>query len=343
MEKIKFKASKLAEMINGQLVGEDIDISGLCSIDDIKSGSIVPLFSSKAFKQNDCSGASIFVMQENENIETDKPLIKVKDPKLAFLQLIDIFFPEENKEPGIESGAYVHESAKIMDEVYIGHNVIIEADTVIESGVVIEAGTVVKKGSVIGSGSHIYPNVTIYHDSEIGRNVIIHSGAVIGADGFGFHQVKGSHVKIRQVGNVVLGDNVEIGSMTTIDRGVLGSTVIGDGTKTDNHVHIAHNCKIGKNCIFVAYTGISGSCEIGDNCIFAARTGVADHVKIVSGTVLLAGCGAIKDIKEPGMYLGVPAMPRAEFAKNNAVFSKLYDLKKQVDRLRKRADDGDGC
>jgi UDP-3-O-[3-hydroxymyristoyl] glucosamine N-acyltransferase len=220
--------------------------------------------------------------------------------------------------------------------VYVGSYAVIGENAVIGDGSDILAGVYIGKNAKIGRNCRIHPYAVIYDDVEIGDNVIIHSGAVIGAEGFGYKFRNGAHVKVPQVGNVVIEDNVEIGANTCIDRGALGSTVIGMGSKIDNLVQIGHNNKVGKHVIMCGQVGVSGSCTIEDYAILAGSAGVADHVTIGRGAIVLARSGIAGDVKAGAQVFGSPAKDKKEAYKEQIAISKLPELLKKVKVLEER-------
>jgi UDP-3-O-[3-hydroxymyristoyl] glucosamine N-acyltransferase len=217
----------------------------------------------------------------------------------------------------------------------IGPGVFIGNDCVIGDGVTIYPNTFIGSGTVIGDGCLIYSNCSIYHGTTIGKGTILHSGCVIGSDGYGYILHDGIHYKILQVGNVVIGENVEIGANVTIDRGAIGSTIVGDGTKIDNLVHIAHNVKIGSNTLIVAQVGVAGSSEVGDYVTLAGQVGVVGHVKIGSGTTVAARSVVTGDIPENSFVMGFPAKPHKEEKKIKAALRKLPELLKTIKSVQK--------
>ena len=261
-------------------------------------------------------------------------LIQVENPSVAFATVMPHFRPEP---PSFSSG--FHPTAVISVDCEIAPTVSIQPQVVIEAGVKIAAGTVIGAGSYIGHGSvlgencQIYPNVTIREHSQIGNRVIIHSGAVIGSDGYGFETVDGRHQKIPQIGIVQLDDDVEIGANTTIDRARFGRTWIGEGTKVDNLVQIAHNVVIGKHCLIIAQVGISGSTHIGDYVIVAGNAGIAGHLKIGNQAVIAAKAGVSKSVPAGAKWMGYVAEPAREAAEKLAYISRLPQLFSRVKAL----------
>jgi Bacterial transferase hexapeptide (three repeats). len=222
------------------------------------------------------------------------------------------------------------------DELYIGPYAVIGENSTLGDGSEIHAGAYLGKNVKIGKNCRIYPYAVIYDDVVIGNNVIIHSGAIIGADGFGYKFRNNQHVKVPQVGNVVIEDNVEIGANTCIDRGALGSTLIGAGSKIDNLVQIGHNNKVGKHVIMCGLTGVSGSCNIEDYAILAGSSGIADHVTIGQGAVVMARSGVAGDVKAGTQVFGSPAKDKKTAYKEQIAISKLPELLKRVKMLEEK-------
>lgn len=274
---------------------------------------------------------AILVSQKTEG-SSDR-WIRVPNPYLAFAAVMRRWFSAIPVPCGISENASIAGSAVMGTDVGIGPFVTIGERVEIGDGVKILAGSVIGDDSKIGPGTLIYPNVTLYHGSVIGRDCIVHSGAVIGSDGYGFATEGGKHHKIPQIGTVRIGDEVEIGAGTTIDRAVLGETVIDDGTKIDNLVQIGHNVRIGRNCLIVAQVGIAGSTEIGDGCVFGGRAGAAGHLKIGPGVQVAATSVVMKDLDGPATLGGIPARPLSEHLRVEAAGRKLPELLKRVRHL----------
>jgi UDP-3-O-[3-hydroxymyristoyl] glucosamine N-acyltransferase len=230
----------------------------------------------------------------------------------------------------------VHESADIDPTVRIGPFVVIEPGARVGAGAQLSAFCYVGADCVVGEDTMLHPRVTLYRDVRVGRRCIIHSGAVLGADGFGFLPVAGRYRKVPQVGTVTVADDVEIGAATTVDRATTGVTSIGAGTKIDNLVHVGHNVRIGTDCVLAGQSGVGGSARIGDRVRLAGRAGVLDHVRIGDDVTLGAGSGAFTDLSEPGVYWGRPARPFAQAGRINALLPRLADLLERVRRLERR-------
>ncbi len=254
------------------------------------------------------------------------------------INVLEYFKPESHLEPGIDSSAFIEPGAAVSEDSYIGPNCVICKNTEIKAGAVLRANVYVGNGSYVGKGSRIEPGVVIYNDCSIGDECVLHSGSVIGAEGFGFiPDGEGEPRKIPQIGGVRIGNKVEIGACTTIDRGTIGNTVIGNGVKIDNHVQVGHNVKVGNNCIIVAQTGLAGSSILEDNVIMAAKSGTSDHVRVGKGSTVAALGGVIKDISPGSVVSGFPARDHRKNFRIAALMQKLPSLFDRVKKLEKES------
>ncbi|MDI6736350.1 MAG: UDP-3-O-(3-hydroxymyristoyl)glucosamine N-acyltransferase [bacterium] len=330
---------EIAKFINGQLIGDkNIFVSQISPIKKAKEGDITFIFDKRELKKNQANQIDATCVVLPEDIETIFcPKIIVENPKLAFARLLELFNPTTLPPPGIHPTAIISKDAKIGKDVSIGAYVVIGDEVEIGDGVVIYPLTNIGHKVMVGNESILHSNVTIYDKVKIGKRVIIHSQTVIGSDGFGYIKTGSVHYKIPQKGEVVIEDDVEIGAGVTIDRATLGATVIGQGTKIDNLVHIGHNVKIGKNCIIVAQVGISGSVTIEDNVTIAGQAGVSDHVTIKENTIVAAQTGVMKDIGPNLIVSGLPARPHQEEMKIKALIQKLPLLAEKIKVLEKKA------
>ncbi|MCX8026502.1 MAG: UDP-3-O-(3-hydroxymyristoyl)glucosamine N-acyltransferase [Thermodesulfovibrionales bacterium] len=326
------RLSEIAQFLKAELIGDaNLEIISPAGIEEAVEGNITYL--SENTGKNIKTNASAVIT--NKALEIKNAQLIVKNPKSAFADVLGLFYPTKHPFKGISKKANVSKKASLGKGVCIDAFVHISDDVIVDENTVIYAGCCIGRGVKIGKGCIIYNNVTIRDNCEIGDRVIIHPGVVIGADGFGFVLDAGIHKKIPQVGNVVIGDDVEIGANTTIDRATIGSTVIGSGSKIDNLVQIGHNVKIGKNVIIVAQVGIGGSSVIGDNVILAGQSGISDHTHIESNTVIGAQSGVTGKITK-NVYLGTPGKPYREFLKSYNLFMKLPEVKHQLDSLEKK-------
>ncbi|MCL2132112.1 MAG: UDP-3-O-(3-hydroxymyristoyl)glucosamine N-acyltransferase [Lentimicrobiaceae bacterium] len=331
----EFTARQISEILNGKLEGnEQVKVSKLAKIDGDEQGGLVFVSDSKYEKYLYTTQAAIAIVKESLQIEgVVKPtLIRVKNPQFAFVKILQFYASMKKEKTGISKQAFVSKTAKIGRDVYIGEGVVIGKNAVIGDDVNIYPQAFVGDGVQIGEGTVLYAGVKVYEDCVVGNECMLHAGCVIGADGFGFMpNEKGVYEKIPQLGNVVIGDNVEIGANTCIDRSTVGSTLIGNGVKIDNLVQIAHNCIIGENTVIAACCGIAGSVKIGKNCVLGGQVGVKDHVTI--GNYVIAGsqCGIHKNIPDKQTVLGSPAMEGKKMLK---IFAALNFLPDMVSKMR---------
>lgn len=261
------------------------------------------------------------------------PLVVVSNPPLALSRLLEVLHPEEVDAADIHPTAVLGRNVKLGTDVCIGPYAVVEARAVVGDGVRLGAHVVVGRRSRVGDGSVLHPHVVLYPDTVLGQRVILHAGARIGVDGFGYVFHEGEHRKVRQVGGCTIGDDVEIGANSCIDRGSIGHTRIGAGTKIDNLVHIGHNVTIGRAAIVVAQVGIAGSTRIGDGVVFGGQAGVAGHLDIGDGAVVAAQAGIIGDVSPGETMMGFPARPQREFLRATAALFRHSDLHRRVRRL----------
>lgn len=332
---MKRTLSEIARLVDGQLVGDgSIEITGVNGLAEAALGDITFAVAPHIDKAAGSGASAVILSAQEANLA--KAQIIVANPREAFGRLLELFAPVVNIPRG------VHASAVLGNNVRLGENVAIMPYVVIADGAVIGDNTIlypftfIGEGAVIGKDCLLYPSVTVREYCRLGDRVILHSGAVIGGDGFGFVTVEGKHRKVPQVGNAVIGDDVEVGANTAIDRATTGSTIVKSGTKIDNLVHIGHNDVIGENCLFVAQVGISGSVTVGNNVTFAGQTGSAGHLRIGDNCVFAARSGIISDVPANSFFAGFPARPHKEWLRSEAVITKLGDMVKKLRTLEKR-------
>jgi len=327
--------SEIAKILNAEFIGEDVEILNFTSLDMPKEKSLSVLSSKKMLELIDNPDIIAVVTTEKFRQYVSKPAIVVDEIKSAMIALTDIFYPSKKHVGYISDKAYISKSANLSDNVTVEPFAVIKEGVKIGNNSYIGANVFIGEDVEIGENTKIYPNVVIYEGCKIGDNVIIHSGVIVGADGFGYLNTPKGHIKIRQVGNVVIEDNVEIGSNCSIDRGTLSSTVIGEGTKIDNLVQIGHNVKIGKHCIIVSQTGIAGSTTIGNFVVIGGQVGIADHLNITDGVMVASKSGVMSDITEPGVYSGVPLVEHRKWLKNQSALKDIASTLKQIEKLLK--------
>ena len=335
---MEIKISQLAELINGKIDGDpNLIITNLAGIDEARNGDLTFLYMpvyEKFF--NTTKASAIIIKPDFHKTREDITTIKTKEPDKALAKIIVTFFKPELKITGIDKTAYVDINAIIGKNVTHGKNVVISAGCKIGNNSKILHNTVLLDNVEIGSDTLIYQNVSIRENTKIGNKVIIHSGTVIGSDGFGFNlDEKGIYHKVPQIGNVIIEDDVELGSNVSIDRAAIGSTIIKRGVKVDNLVQIAHNVVIGEDTVIVSQTGISGSTKIGNNCILAGQVGVIGHLDITDNVIIMAQSGISKSIKKPGKYFGSPAKDLHTALRLEAHIRNLPEYTEKIKSLEK--------
>ena len=330
------KLDEIAKLIGGTVKGDgNLDIADIRSIEDAENGHITFMANRKYLDQLQKGRASAVIVEKE--MDTDKSQIIVVNPALAFARVLAHFYPETRPEPQVASTAVLGKNVKLGKDVTVSPLVVVGDNVTIGDETVLHPGVVIGDRCRIGNGGILHPNVTLYQGTVIGNHVILHAGAVVGADGFGYTpDEKGHHFKINQVGRVVIEDHVEVGANTCIDRANIGTTLIREGTKIDNLVQIAHNCKIGEHSILVAQVGLAGSCTLGQHVILAGQAGVADHVTLGDLVVLTARAGTIRDIESNAVHGGYPSVPLAIWKKYALTLPKLPELVRKVRDLDTR-------
>jgi len=337
---MEFSARQIADVIDGIVEGSpDIRISRLSKIEEGEPGSLSFLSNPKYTPFIYTTRASIVVV--NKDFSPDQPinstLIRVDDAYTAFARLLELYNQINLDKKGVSSLSFVAGSAVIGKDVYIGEFAVVGENAVVGDHVKLYPHVVLGDNVKIGSGSTLYAGVVVYSENVIGKECTIHGGVVIGADGFGFApQQDKNYKKIAQIGNVIIEDNVEIGSNTTIDRATLGSTIIRKGVKLDNLIQVAHNCEIGENTVIAAQTGISGSTKIGKNCMIAGQVGFVGHLSIGDDVKIGAQSGVSSDLKDGTIYMGSPAIDISIHRRALVHFKNLPEIVKRLDQLEKR-------
>ena len=335
---------KLSKHCQAQMLGGNFEteIIGAADIMLAVENQITVLSSPKYIKHLKNSQASACFISDKFSLE-DAPeglvLLVCSDPEISFLNAVKALYPEKKIEHKIAPQSVIADNVKLGENIHIGAFTTVDEDSVIGDNSEIFANVQIGSNVKIGKNSRIYPQVVIYDNTQIGDNVVIHSGSVIGADGFGYKYRKNEHIKVPHVGNVIIEDSVEIGANTCIDRGALGSTTIGMGSKIDNLVQLGHNNKVGRNVIICGQSGISGSCTIEDGAILAGSVGLADHVKIGQQAVVMARSGISQDVKAGSQVFGSPAKDRKVAWRELAALAKLPELMKKFKRLESRLDE----
>ncbi len=336
-----FKAKEIAELLRGKVEGDaNAEVSKLSKIEEGEPGSLSFLANPKYTQFIYSSKASVVIVSDDFNAEAEvKPtLIRVKDAYGAFAQLLEVYNKIKLDKKGISDQATIAGSAKIGKDVYIGPQVVIGENAEIGDNAKIYPQTYVGDNSKVGTGTTIFAGGKIYSDIKIGKYCVIHSGVVLGADGFGFApQADNNYQKIAQIGDVIIEDNVEIGANTTIDRATLGSTIIRKGAKLDNLIQIAHNVEVGENTVIAAQSGIAGSTKVGRNCMIAAQVGIIGHIKIGDNVKIAAQSGVSASVKEDAIIFGSPAFDARDYRRAYVHFRNLQKIVDRIDKLEKNA------
>jgi UDP-3-O-[3-hydroxymyristoyl] glucosamine N-acyltransferase len=325
----------IANLVQGVVIGDDsIKVSSLSPIDDITPGTLVFADNKENIKLAEASQAAAILVNQATSV-SEKPLIQVSHPLKAFIALLHHFNPAPKVTPGVHPTAVIGEGVHLGEHVFIGPYVVIEAGSTIGSHCVLKGHIHIGRSVTLGEHTTLHPHVTVYDHCQIGARVTIHASTVIGSDGFGYTFVDGKHLKVPHLGHVVIHDDVEIGANTAVDRATMGATVIGEGTKIDNLVQVAHSVKLGKHNILCGFTGIAGSCTTGNHVIFAANVGVSDHVRIDNGVVLGARTGVPpnKHLKEGTVYFGNPARPKEIALKHELAVNRIPLMRKNIKTL----------
>ena len=325
-----YSVETLSNMINAKMYNVDNQrlISGAADVENAKKGDITFIvFNNTLGKLNKSNASACIIRKYDKNIVPNNMVcLEVKDPHAAYAIIAQKFYPKDKFIPKVSANVDVPDKYKLSNKIRIDPYVVIEENAVIDDYVWIGSGSYIGKGVKIGYGTRIHSNVSL-ECAEIGKNVLLYSGVRIGQSGFGFAPTAQGHAVIPQVGKVVIGNNVEIGANSCIDRGSYGTTTIGEGTFIDNLVHIAHNVKIGKYCAIAGQVGIAGSTTIEDYCMFGGQVGIGGHITIGKGTQAGGQAGITKDLKEGSKVSGTPAIPLLKYHRQSIILQKLIKNK----------------
>ena len=339
---MKYTAAQIAGILNGTVDGdENVSVTKLAKIEEGGKGSLTFLSNPKYTHYIYSTKASITIVN-NDFVATNElstTLIRVENAYKAFSQLLEFYNQAKSKKSGIESPVFISESVAHGENLYLGAFSYLGENVKIGDNVQIYPNVYLGDNVSIGDNTILYTGVKIYSDSIIGKSCIINSGVVIGADGFGFTaNDEGAYHKVPQIGNVIVGDNVDVGPGTTIDRATLGSTIIGEGVKLDNQIQIAHNVTIGENTVIAAQTGVAGSTKIGKNCIIGGQVGIAGHIIIGDNVKIQAQSGVGKNVKENETLQGSPSLGYADFNKSYVYFKNLPKIVERLNTVEKKID-----
>ena len=328
--------AEIAKQLGGEVLGDaTATLTGFANASHAKPGDLTFAESAAYFAAAEASAATAIIAGK-EFSSANKIVIRVANPRVAYAKAVAIFFPEPKFAAGIHPSAAVAKSAQVDATAHIGPHCTVGERVKIGAHCVLLSNISIGDDSVIGDGTKIFPNVTIYDRMQIGKRVRIHAGTVIGADGFGYVFDSGIQRKIPQIGNVIIGDDVEIGANTCIDRGALSPTIIGKGTKIDNLVQVAHNLQIGEHCVIMGQVGMAGSTKIGNYVVIASQAGLGGHLKIGDAAIIGAKSGVMTDIAPGEKVLGMPAQPDKQAKRILIAMQRLPDLLKKVAAWEKK-------
>jgi len=330
------KIRELGRLLGGTPRGEaDREVQEVAGLRTAAPGELAFAEDAKSLELAAASQAGCILVPPECTV-AGRTTIEVANPKQAFVRAAQILCPPRKFPPGVHPTAVIAPDARLAEDVVVGPCVVIEPGVEVAQGTYLGAGVYLGEGARVGAHCTLYPRVSVYPGAKIGNRVILHSGVVVGSDGFGYVFADDHYEKFPQRGGVVIEDDVEIGSNSTVDRGSLGVTVIGQGTKIDNLVQIAHNVKVGRHCVIAAQTGISGSAEIGDYVVMGGQVGVADHIRIEEGAMIGGQAGIFGAIRKGTEVWGTPARPLDEFKKVHAHLYKLPELAKKVKEISRQ-------
>jgi UDP-3-O-[3-hydroxymyristoyl] glucosamine N-acyltransferase len=331
-----FTVSQVAEQLRGEVFGDGaVELTGFASADHARNGDLTFAEKDTYFAAAEQSQAAAIIVT-GAFTSAKKVLIRVPNARVAVARVLPVFFPLDQHPFGIHPSAIIADSAQIDPTAHIGPNCVVGARARLGARSVLMGGNHIGRDCQAGDDCCLFPNVVIYAQSQIGHRVTIHASTVIGSDGYGYVFDEGRHRKMLQVGNVIIHDDVEIGANVAIDRGALGATIIGQGTKVDNLVHIAHNVTIGRHCLIMGQVGFAGSTRLGDYCVIASQSGIAGHLTLGNQATVGAKSGVMRDIPDKGTVLGIPAAPDKQAKRQMIALQQLPELIRRTRELEKQ-------
>jgi len=338
---MEFNAATIAGFLKGEIVGDpDIKVNTISKIEEGHAGALSFLANPRYEHYLYTTKSSVVLVNKSfvPSGKVEATLIRVENAYESFASLLQMVDQSRPRKKGIHPSAVIESTATVGKNVYIGPYVYIGENCRIGDDCALFPHVFIDDNTQIGKKCTLNPGVKIYHDCILGENCVVHAGTVIGSDGFGFApQSDSEFMKIPQIGNVIIEDNVEIGANVAIDRATIGSTIIRKGVKLDNLIQIGHNVEIGENTVMAGQTGVAGSCKVGKNCMFAGQVGLAGHLKIADGTKIGAQSGIPSDVKkENSILLGTPAIDHKDYLRSSIVFRRLPELKTKIDELEKQ-------
>jgi UDP-3-O-[3-hydroxymyristoyl] glucosamine N-acyltransferase len=328
--------AQIAQQLQGEIVGDgSVLLTGLAPADRARPGELTFAENATYFAAAEKSQASA-VLVAGRYESSSKALIRVADVRVALARVLPLFFQPEELPQGIHPSAIIADSAQIDPSAHVGPNCVLGHRVCVGARSVLMGSNHVGADCKIGDEVCLFPNVVLYRQTQVGHRVTIHAGTVIGSDGFGYVLDQGRHRKMLQLGNVVIREDVEIGANAAIDRGALGSTVIGQGTKIDNLVHVAHNVVIGRHCLILGQVGFAGSTTLGDYVVVASQSGISDHLKLGNQAMVGAKSGVMRDVADGGRVLGIPAAPDRQAKRQIIALQQLPELLRRTRELEKQ-------
>ena len=331
-----FTATQIAEQLKGEVIGDGaVLLTGFAAADLARAGDLTFAEKDTYFAAAEASAASAILVSGAFTSAT-KVIIRVPNARVAAARVLPLFFPPNQHPPGIHPSANIAPSAQVAATAHVGPGCVIGAGVTVGARSTLLGGNHIGRDCAIGDDVCLFPNVVLYARTQIGHRVAIHAGTVIGSDGYGYVFDQGRHAKILQVGNVIIGDDVEIGANSAIDRAALGSTVIGAGTKIDNLVHVAHNVVFGEHCLIMGQCGFAGSTHFGDYCVIASQSGVAGHLKIGRQVTIGGKSGVTRDVADKETVLGYPAVPDKQAKRQWIGLQKLPEMILRMRELEKQ-------
>jgi UDP-3-O-[3-hydroxymyristoyl] glucosamine N-acyltransferase len=331
-----YTAAQIAQQLNGQVIGDGgVSLTGFTSAERAVAGDLTFAEKDTYFAAAEASAAAAIIVA-GDFTSTTKVLIRVPNARIAAAKVLPLFYPEETVVPGIHPSATIAPTAQIDATASIGPGCVVAAGVKIGARTVLLGGNHLGRDCQVGDDVRLFPNVVLYPRTLVGHRVAIHAGTVIGSDGYGYVFDQGRHRKMLQVGQVIIEDDVEIGANTAIDRGALGPTVIGAGTKIDNLVHVAHNVVMGKHCLVMGQVGFAGSTKLGDYCVIASQSGIAGHLKLGPQATVGAKSGVMRDVGPKETVLGMPALPDKQTKRQWIAVQRLPEMMLQIRALEKQ-------
>jgi len=333
-----FTAAEIARQMQGEVLGDgSIILNSFAPASRAQAGDLTFAENADYLALAEKSAASAIIVDQSVSA-SPKVLIRVANPRVAFARTLALFFPEPIFKAGVHPTAVIAKSAKVDSTAHVGPHCVVGENVFVGARAVLQGGDHIGDNSKIGDDTRIFPNVTVYPETKIGDRVRIHSGSVIGADGFGYVPDGGVHLKVPQIGHVIICDDVELGANVTVDRGALGPTIIGKGSKVDNLVQIGHNVVLGEHCIVVSQVGIAGSTKLGHSVTLGGQVGVGGHLKIGNNVSVAAQAGVMHDIPDGEKWMGAPAQPDRQAKRQMIALQQLPELIQRIKKLEKKSD-----